>query len=122
MLNKNKTLVETLHELGLTALDWVDAKQFAALTGIEEQKLTHRKQKWPENVVWTKQDGNLYYSIRGYNKWMSQQAERRYRQACGLDRGASRSTLGETVEPITSRSLTPSMQRVSKQLLKLEVI
>ncbi|WP_252962919.1 hypothetical protein [Psychrobacter sp. PSP] len=122
MPNESQAIIDLLHQMGLTPLDWVDAKQFAALTGIAEQKLTHRKREWPENVVWMKQSGNLYYSIRGYNQWMSQQAERRYRKACGLDRGASRSTLGETVEPITSRSLTPSMRRVSKQLLKLEVI
>ena len=38
----NDTL-NLLHQMGLTPLDWVDAKQFAALTGIAEQKLTHRK-------------------------------------------------------------------------------
>jgi len=116
----NDTL-NLLQQMGLTPLDWVDAKQFATLTGIEEQKLTHRKQKWPENVVWTKQDGNLYYSIRGYNEWMSQQAERRYRKACGLDQGAARSTLVETVSPIMSRSHTQSLRKASKQLLRLDV-
>ena len=116
----NDTL-NLLHQMGLTPLDWVDAKQFAALTGIDEQKLTHRKREWPENVVWMKEAGNLYYSIRGYNKWMTQQAEQRYRRASGLDRGVSRSTLDEMVSPITSRSHTPSLRRASRQLLKLDV-
>ena len=113
--------IDLLQQLGLTPLDWVDAKQFAALTGIAEQKLTHRKQAWPENVVWMKEAGNLYYSIRGYNKWMTQQAKMRYRKASGLDRGASRSTLAETVSPITSHCHTQSVRKVSMQLLKLDV-
>ena len=116
----NDTL-NMLHQMGLTPLDWVDGKQFAELTGIAEQKLPHRKQHWPENVVWIKEAGNLYYSIRGYNKWMTQQADIRYRKACGLDRDAFRSTLAETVSPIISRSRTQSLRKASKQLLKLDV-
>lgn len=114
--------IDLLQQLGLTALDWVDAKQFAALTGIAEQKLTYRKREWPENVVWMKEAGNLYYSIRGYNKWMTQQADIRYRKASGLDRGAFRSTLAETVSPITSPCRTQSLRKVSVQRLKLDVI
>ena len=115
----NDTL-SLLHQMGLTPLDWVDAKRFAELTGIAEQKLTHRKQAWPENVVWMKEAGNLYYSIKGYNKWMTQQADIRYRQACGLGQGIFKSTLGETVPDIKSRSRTQSLQRVSVQPLRLD--
>ena len=115
-------ILKLLHQMGLTPLDWVDAKQFAELTGIDEKKLTHRKQHWPENVVWMKETGNLYYSIRGYNKWMTQQADIRYRKACGLDRGTFRSTLGETVPDIKSRSRTQSLQRVSVRPLELDAI
>ena len=121
MPNESQTIIDLLHQMGLTPLDWVDAKQFSELTGIDEKKLTHRKQHWPENVVWMKETGNLYYSIRGYNKWMTQQADIRYRKACGLDRGVSRSTLAEAVTPITSRSHTQSLRKASKQLLKLDV-
>lgn len=105
--------------MGLTPLDCSRCRQFSALTGIDEQKLTHRKREWPENVVWMKEAGNLYYSIRGYNKWMTQQAEQRYRRASGLDRGASRSTLDEMVSPIASRSHTQSL-KASRQLLRLD--
>lgn len=35
-------ILDVLLELGLTAIDWVDASVFSKLTGIEEQKLTHR--------------------------------------------------------------------------------
>ena len=120
MATETKSTIDLLHQMGLTPLDWVDAKQFAVLTGIAEQKLTHRKQAWPENVVWMKESGNLYYSIRGYNKWMTQQANIRYRKACGLDRGISRSTLDETVPGIKSHSRTPSLRRVSVQRLELD--
>jgi hypothetical protein len=122
MPNKNQETINLLHQMGLTPLDWVDAKQFSELTGIAEQKLTHRKREWPENVVWMKEAGNLYYSIRGYNKWMTQQANIRYRKACGLDRGISRSTLDETVPGIKSHSRTPSLRRVSVQRLELDAI
>ncbi len=120
MPNESQEIIDLLHQMGLTPLDWVDAEQFAALTGIAEQKLTDRKKKWPKNVVWMLEGGSLYYSIRGYNKWMTQQAEQHYRRASGLDRGVSRSTLDEMVSPITSRSRTPSLRRASRQLLKLD--
>ena len=45
-------ILDALLELGLTAIDWVDACQFSKLTGIEEQKLNHRRKKWPEDKVW----------------------------------------------------------------------
>ena len=120
MPNESKVTIELLHQMGLTPLDWVDAKQFATLTGIAEQKLTHRKQAWPENVVWMKQSGNLYYSIRGYNQWMTEQADILCRKASGLDQGASKFTLGEMVPDIKSHSRTQSLQRASVQLLELD--
>ena len=46
-------ILDALLELGLTAIDWVDACQFSKLTGIEEQKLNHRRKKWPEDKVWS---------------------------------------------------------------------
>ena len=120
MPNEYQAIIDLLHQMGLTPLDWVDAKQFSTLTGIAEQKLTHRKQHWPENVVWMKEAGNLYYSIKGYNKWMTQKANIRYRKACGLDQEAFRSTLGEMVPDIKSHSRTQSLQRVSVQRLELD--
>ena len=120
MKNQNKVTIDLLHELGLTPLDWVDAKQFAALTGIAEKKLTHRKQAWPENVVWMKQSGNLYYSIRGYNSWMTEQADILCRKASGLDREASRSISKERRSTIQSRSRSQSLRKVFVQPLSLD--
>ena len=68
-------ILDVLLELGLTAIDWVDASVFSKLTGIEEQKLTHRRKNWPQDLVWTKQDGNIYYSLRGYNQWLTEQTQ-----------------------------------------------
>ncbi|WP_243453002.1 hypothetical protein [Psychrobacter coccoides] len=121
MLNQSETLIGVLHELGLTPLDWVDAQQFSALTGIEEKKLPARKRRWPENVVWMKQSGNIYYSIRGYNKWMTSQAKEKCRQASGSDMAACKSTSVATKRRTTSRSHTPQLQRASIQPLKLDV-
>ena len=122
MPNESQTIIDLLHQMGLTPLDWVDAKQFAELTGIDEKKLPHRKHHWPENVVWMKQSGNLYYSIRGYNQWMTEQADIRCRKASGLDREASKSTLSAKRNTTQSRSRSQSLRKVSVQPLRLDAI
>lgn len=104
-------IVEALIQLGLTPLDWVDASQFAKLVGIEEQKLTHRRKKWPEDLVWAKQDGNIYYSIKGYNQWLTEQAQNRYLKACGSEKAQCKSISSETNKPTTSRYHTPECRR-----------
>lgn len=114
-------IIDALLELGLTPVDWVDASQFSKLTGIEEQKLTHRRKKWPEDLIWSKQDGNIYYSIRGYNQWLTEQATNRYLKACGSERAQSKSTLNDTNKPTTSRYRTPRLRKVLTQPAKLEV-
>ena len=114
-------IIEALLELGLTPLNWVDACQFSKLTGINEQKLNHRRKKWPEDIVWSKQDGNIYYSIRGYNQWLTDQAENRYRKACGSEMEQSKSTLNVTSKNTTSRSRTPQLRRVLAHPAKLEI-
>lgn len=114
-------ILDALLELGLTPIDWVDASQFSKLTGIAEDKLTHRRKKWTEDLVWTKQDGNIYYSIKGYNQWLTEQAQNRYLKACGLGMVQSKSTLSETNKPTTSHCRTPRLRKVSIQPLKLEI-
>ena len=84
-------ILDVLLELGLTAIDWVDASVFSKLTGIEEQNL-HRRKNWPQDLVWTKQDGNIYYSFRGYNQWLTEQTQKRYQPALELGRMHSKST------------------------------
>ena len=116
----NNEILEALIELGLTPIDWVDACQFAKLTGIEEAKLTHRRKKWPADYVWCKQDGNIYYSLKGYNEWLTKQAQDRYLQACGSEMVQLRSTSPTTKNASTSRSRTPRLRKVSAQPLKLE--
>ncbi len=114
-------IVEALLELGLTPIDWVDASQFSKLTGISEEKLTHRRKKWPQDLVWAKQDGNIYYSVRGYNQWLTEQAQSRYLKASGSDLAQSKSILNATENTTTSHSRTRPLRKVSKQPLKLEV-
>jgi hypothetical protein len=114
-------ILDALLELGLTPIDWVDASQFSRLTGIAEEKLTHRRKKWAEDVVWTKQDGNIYYSIKGYNQWLTEQAQSRYRLACGSEAVQSRSTSNATSRTTALPSRTPRLRKVSRQPLKLEV-
>ena len=47
----NEELLELLSRFGLIPLDWVSASQFSALTGINEEKLTHRRKNWQEDLV-----------------------------------------------------------------------
>ena len=84
-------ILDVLLELGLTPVDWVDASVFSKLTGIEEQKLTHRRKNWPQDLVWTKQDGNIYYSLRGYNQWLTEQTKKRYHLVSELEMAPSKS-------------------------------
>jgi len=114
-------LLDALLALGLSPIDWVDACQFSKLTGIEEQKLTHRRKKWPEDLVWAKQDGNIYYSIRGYNQWLTDQANQRYQKASGSEMARLKST-SQTINSVTtSHSRTPRLRKVLTQPIKLEV-
>lgn len=120
MSKPDNKIIDALQELGLTPLDWVDAAKFSELTGIAERKLPDRKRHWQENVVWTKQNGNIYYSLRGYNQWMTEQADIRYRRASGSDLEASKSISSEKRNIIQSRFRSQSLRKASVQLLKLD--
>ena len=54
-------------------LDWVTLPQFAKLIGLPHTRLYIAKDKWPEGVVWKKVDNKIYFSLQGWNEWMSQQ-------------------------------------------------
>lgn len=54
-------------------LDWVTLPQFAKLIGLPHTRLYIAKEKWPESVVWKKIDNKIYFSLQGWNHWMSQQ-------------------------------------------------
>lgn len=114
-------IVEVLIELGLTPLDWVDASIFSKLTGIEEKKLTHRRKNWPQDFVWTKQDGNIYYSLRGYNQWLTDQTRKRYQLAFESEMVELKSTSPVKNNATSLHSRTRQPRKVSGQPLKLEV-
>ena len=54
-------------------LDWVTLPQFAKLIGLPHTRLYIAKEKWPEGEVWKKIDNKIYFSLQGWNHWMSQQ-------------------------------------------------
>ena len=54
-------------------LDWVTLPQFGKLVGLPHNRLYVAKDNWPEGVVWQKIDNKIYFSLRGWNNWMSQQ-------------------------------------------------
>lgn len=54
-------------------LDWVTLPQFAKIIGLPHTRLYIAKEKWPEGVVWKKIDNKIYFSLQGWNHWMSQQ-------------------------------------------------
>ena len=54
-------------------LDWVTLPQFGKLIGLPHERLYLAKDKWPEGEVWKKIDNKIYFSLQGWNNWMSQQ-------------------------------------------------
>ena len=114
-------ILDVLLEFGLTPIDWVDASIFAKLTGIEEQELTHRRKKWPENFVWTKQDGNIYYSLRGYNQWLTEQTQKRFHPESESEMTHSKSISHHRNNGTSSRCRIRQQRKGSVRPLKLEV-
>ena len=55
-------------------LDWVTLPQFGKLVGLPHARLYNAKDNWPEGVVWQKLDNKIYFSLRGWNKWLNDQA------------------------------------------------
>lgn len=55
-------------------LDWVTLTQFAKLIGLPPSRLYQAKDKWPEGVVWQRLNNKLYFSLRGFNKWLDNQS------------------------------------------------
>ena len=54
-----------------------------SLQALKDKTDTSAK-NWPQDLVWTKQDGNIYYSLRGYNQWLTEQTQKRYQPALEL--------------------------------------
>ncbi len=54
-------------------LDWVTQPQFGKLIGLPQARLYQAKDNWPEGLVWQKINNKIYFSLRGWNEWMSQQ-------------------------------------------------
>ncbi len=83
---KNSTeIIEKIVQSKLP-IDWVTPQLFSLLTGIPVGKLHNCRRKWEYGVVWFNDGddgkiGNVYYSLRGFNQWLSEQATKNYRQA-----------------------------------------
>ncbi len=54
-------------------LDWVTLPQFGKLIGLPHERLYMAKDKWPEGKVWKRVNNKIYFSLQGWNNWMSQQ-------------------------------------------------
>ena len=105
-MNNMPQIIDELIEViqnGGGLVDWVQAERFEQITGIKQSTLRGKHELWPEGEVWSKfDDGRLYYSIGGYNKWASQQASRSCQLAsqtetvqsasggCGTKKGAGK--------------------------------
>ncbi len=86
-MQANTEIIEKIVQSKLP-IDWVTPQQFSLLTGIPVGKLHNRRRKWTYGVVWFNdgedgKSGNVYYSIKGFNQWLSEQATKSYRQAFG---------------------------------------
>ena len=91
-------------------LDWVTLTQFGKLVGLPHERLYQAKDNWPENTVWQKLDNKLWFSLRGWNQWMSQQA---IRKASEYEATALKLTSQSTASDVTSRSRTTRHRKTS---------
>ncbi len=84
-------------------LDWVTLPQFGKLVGLPHNRLYVAKDNWPEGLVWQKIDNKIYFSLRGWNKWLNDQAIQRVSE---YEATASRLISQSAANAATSRSRT----------------
>ena len=101
--------------------DWVTQNKFAELIGVPARRLYKAKEKMPEFKVWQKLNGKIYFSLRGWNEWQTEQATRSYQQAYASLERLSKSTSKSDVNVTKSRSPTRRHKQVLPQVLELEV-
>ncbi len=100
-------------------LDWVTLPQFGKLVGLPHARLYAAKEKWPEGVVWLNLDNKIYFSLRGWNKWLSDQA---IQKASEYEAKASRLISQSKVSASTSSCRTPRRQRTSHKRESYELV
>ncbi len=91
-------------------LDWVTLPQFGKLVGLPHNRLYIAKDNWPEGVVWQKIDNKIYFSLRGWNQWMSQQA---IQKALEYEATALKLTSQSLESAVTSSCRTRRRQKTS---------
>ena len=112
-------LLQSIIEAGLVS-DWTSAEIFSERTGVSVTTLKNKHKIWPEGVVWQKAlDGRLYYSIKGFNRWMDQQAAQKCQPAFGCDQVALKSTSAGMGGANTSRSRSQQHQQTSSKPQRL---
>ncbi len=114
-------LLETLTQFGILS-DWVSAEVFCKVTGQKQSNLHNKRKLWTQGLVWVKLPSHeIQYSIAGYNKWVTQQAQTKHPEAfkfamekCGL-------TSNGKDKDITLRSPLKPTHREYNKLAELEV-
>lgn len=100
-------------------LDWVTLPQFGKLVGLPHNRLYVAKDNWPEGVVWQKIDNKIYFSLRGWNKWLNDQA---IQQVLEYERAASKLTSQSMEGAVTSPCRTRQHRKTSQKRESYELV
>ena len=120
MATTDTQLITELIESNLP-LNWVTLEQFGKLIGLPHQRLYRAKDKWPEGLVWQKIDNKLYFSLKGWDQWVTEQAIKNYQQAYDSLVQASKSTSKSVVKDSKLHSRYLKQQQAQVPLRELEL-
>lgn len=101
--------------------DWVKPEAMALITGNSKKAMDAKRQngKWPQGVVWDKVDGEVVYSIQGYNTWVNQ--HRACPQVFVREETPLKLVSGGKESDTTSHGQSRRRRRTSMQPLKFEL-
>lgn len=100
-------------------LDWVTLPQFGKLVGLPHNRLYVAKDNWPEGLVWQKLDNKIYFSLRGWNKWLNDQA---IQQVSEYEATALKLISQSMASDVTSRCHTRQRQKTSHKRESYELV
>lgn len=94
-------------------VDWIKPDLMAELIGTTVKAMNRKRQRgtWPAGLVWDKIQGEIVYSITGYNAWINQ--NRAFRQAFELVEIPLKSTSCGAANDSTSPGRSRRHRRIS---------
>lgn len=103
--------IEQIQAMQQLMAEWVKPSVMATITGLTKRAMDRKREtgRWPKGLVWDKVEGEVLYSIAGYNKWVNQ--NRSCRLVCAPEETTSRSTSSGTESDTSSNGPTRRPRR-----------